>query len=294
MSISIRTAVAGILTPVILGLGACSGEKPEAPASAPVQPAVIEPPPEPQPSATDILREAFNRALPIQPAPDDATLRKYLMGDIVAADDPHFARIPDAVASRSGMYARSQALDAFLNMHAAAKEDGVNLVVVSAFRSFADQRRIWNGKWTGDRLVEGGRLPETVPDPETRAYKILEFSSMPSTSRHHWGTDFDFNNLNNSWFETGEGLRIYEWLTANAASFGFCQVYTAKGPSRPSGYEEEKWHWSYRPLAGPLLAAFPELIGGADITGFEGSETASQIDVITNYVGGVSLACQPD
>ncbi len=64
---------------------------------------------------------------------------------------------------------------------------------------------------------------------------------MPG-ARHHWGTDFDLNALNNAYFNTKDGKRIYDWLTQHAAEFGFCQPYTAKGgpDGRPIGYEEEK------------------------------------------------------
>ena len=49
---------------------------------------------------------------------------------------------------------------------------------------------------------------------------------MPSTSRHHWGTDIDLNSLNNSYFSSGKGLKEYDWLTTNANHYGFYQVYT--------------------------------------------------------------------
>ena len=81
-----------------------------------------------------------------------------------------------------------------------------------------------------------------VPEPVERARMILTYSSMPGTSRHHWGTDMDLNKDNNGYFATGEGLKVYEWLQAHAHEYGFCQPYTPKGPNRPEGYNEEKWH----------------------------------------------------
>ncbi len=38
----------------------------------------------------------------------------------------------------------------------------------------------------------------------------------------------------------GDGLRIYTWLKDHAGEYGYCQVYTEKGPHRQFGYEEEK------------------------------------------------------
>ncbi len=190
------------------------------------------------------------------------------------------------------MYANTQALAAFSKMHDAAAKDGVNLVIISAFRSFKDQKRIWDDKWTGKTLVEGGKLPKTVPDPQARAEKILEFSSMPGTSRHHWGTDFDLNDLNNSYFASGKGREIHDWLTAHGADYGFCQVYSPKGPDRPRGYNREDWHWSYLPVASRYLTAYPTVVGYERLKGFEGAQTAKEIDVIANYVQGINPDCR--
>jgi len=110
---------------------------------------------------------------------------------------------------------------------------------------------------------------------------------MPSTSRHHWGTDMDLNSLDNSFFESGQGLKIYQWLVTHAAEYGFCQPYTSKVEGR-TGYEEEKWHWSYLPLSGFFLEEYKKKVSNKDIKGFNGSEVASSIDVIRNYVQGVA------
>jgi LAS superfamily LD-carboxypeptidase LdcB len=209
-----------------------------------------------------------------------------------ARRDPRFAPVPSRIATREGLYGHNEAVEALTRMADAAQLDGVELRVVSAFRSFEDQTRIWNNKWTGQTRVEGGRLPETIPVPVARALKILEYSAMPGTSRHHWGTDFDFNNLNNAWFETGEGKQVYGWLSANAAAYGFCQTYTAKGPGRPEGYNEERWHWTYVPAAGPMLQQFLQEVGYERLAGFEGADVAREIDILGRYVPGINPACR--
>ncbi|MFM9004881.1 MAG: D-alanyl-D-alanine carboxypeptidase family protein [Flavobacteriales bacterium] len=43
----------------------------------------------------------------------------------------------------------------------------------------------------------------------------MKFSSMPGTSRHHWGTDIDLNSVEPSYFLSGKGLLIYQWLSAH-------------------------------------------------------------------------------
>lgn len=171
-----------------------------------------------------------------------------------------------------------------------AAREGISLKVVSGYRPFDHQKRIWEGKYNGNRPVDGKNLAQVMPDPGERALKILEYSSMPGTSRHHWGTDIDINDLENSYFSSGKGLKEYNWLLKNAPDYGFCQVYTAKNGIR-TGYEEEKWHWSYMPIAKYYLNAYIDNIQYADIMGFAGSQSAAKIEVIRNYVFGIDSEC---
>ena len=110
---------------------------------------------------------------------------------------------------------------------------------------------------------------------------------MPSTSRHHWGTDIDLNNLNNSYFERGVGAKEYQWLKENAKNYGFHQVYTSKENGR-TGYNMEKQHWSYMSLANQYLAFYNSNISYHDITGFKGSEMEEELSVIKEFVNGIS------
>jgi LAS superfamily LD-carboxypeptidase LdcB len=120
---------------------------------------------------------------------------------------------------------------------------------------------------------------------------ILTYSSMPSTSRHHWGTDIDINCVEGKYFESGKGLKEYNWLCENASKFGFCQVYTSKKNSNRTGYEMEKWHWSYLPVASKNLENFNKLIKYSDIKGFKGSNLAPKVKSIENYVNGIDNKC---
>jgi len=58
-----------------------------------------------------------------------------------------------------------------------------------------------------------------------------------------------------------------------------------------SGYEEEKWHWSYLPLARKLTALAKAELKDEDISGFLGAETAPEIKVVERYVLGINPAC---
>ncbi len=224
--------------------------------------------------------------------PADTFGLAYLTGRFDPANHPDFTRIEDQYADRPGLYLRTDAYDAYKKMHAAADSAGIRLVIRSAARNFDYQKDIWERKWSGARrLSSGENAAQAFPDPVLRARKIMEYSAMPGASRHHWGTDIDLNAFNNKYFESGEGLKIFNWLTAHAAAYGFCRPYTAKGAGRPHGYNEEKWHWSYEPVARPLTEEARYYLKDELLTGFSGAEAAPEIGVVEKYVLGVSGAC---
>lgn len=235
---------------------------------------------------------AAEPAAPLEPATSHVAV-KYLIGDIDPSHDPMFAKIPDKFQGGTRVWGHKDAVAAFVRMAEDAEANGYKLKIVSAFRSFSDQKQIWEDKWTGKTLVGGKKLNVSVPDPEARALKVLTYSSMPATSRHHWGTDFDINSVDPKFFNTKDGRHIYDWLVAHASNYGFCQVYSHKGGEgeRATGYEEEKWHWSYLPVAGWYLKQYPIDVGYDHITGFLGSDAASGIEVIKTYVQGINPEC---
>ncbi|MFM7430008.1 MAG: M15 family metallopeptidase [Flammeovirgaceae bacterium] len=214
--------------------------------------------------------------------------KKYLLGQFDETKDSRFVKIDSQYARGSavGKFLRKESYEAFVKMANAAKKEDVILFIISATRNFTSQKSIWENKWNGKTPVEGKNLT-TISDLPERAKMILLYSSMPTTSRHHWGTDMDLNSLDNSYFASGEGLKIYQWLQIHAAEFDFCQPYTSKATGR-SGYEEEKWHWSYLPLSKELLKEYKKQIRYADISGFKGSEVAKKLKVIDSYVDGVA------
>lgn len=203
--------------------------------------------------------------------------KDFVLGKFNYRNDSTFIKISPNHSSKS-IYLNKEVYSAFKKMHNSAKEDGINLIVISGTRNFYEQKSIWERKWDKYKKLK----------PLEKAKKILEYSSMPTTSRHHWGTDLDLNNLNNSYFEYGKGKEEYEWLFKNANDFGFYQVYTNKENGR-IGYNLEKWHWSYLPLASKYLDYYNENITYKDISGFIGSELAEEAKMITEYVNGISI-----
>ncbi len=199
--------------------------------------------------------------------------------------------VPQTLATRTGMLINKEALDAFQQMHNAAMDDGIELKIISAFRDFSHQKRIWENKWNGIQVLSGNIKATEISDPNQRALEILKYSAMPGTSRHHWGTDIDINSLNNTYFENGKGKTEYDWLRENASNFGFCQPYTPRDQRNNKGYEEEKWHWSYMPVAAVYLQIFADSVTYADLQEFDGWETAQQLNAIENYVMAIDINC---
>lgn len=209
----------------------------------------------------------------IQQNPMDKNL---ILGKFDYKTNAFFIEVSRIHASKT-IYLNQEAYSAFCKMYNQAKSDNIDLKIISGTRNFDEQKAIWERKWHKYKNLH----------PINRAKKILKYSSMPTTSRHHWGTDVDLNSLRNSYFDKGQGKKEYEWLVKNANNYGFFQVYTSKKTGR-TGYNLEKWHWSYLPLAKKYLDFYNTTITYKDITDFTGSELAATLNTITNYVNGIS------
>ena len=205
---------------------------------------------------------------------------EYITGKFEPKFHADFVWVDKKYAERDSLLLRKETYEAFKRMYAAAMKEGVQLTIVSATRNFTYQKGIWERKWSD--------LSKKISDPTARARNILQFSSMPGSSRHHWGTDVDLDNLSNAYFEKGKGKLIYDWMKKNASSFGFCQPYTA---GRPTGYNEEKWHWTYMPLSKDFTEFAEKNLKNEQISGFKGAETAMKLDIVKNYVLGINRNC---
>ena len=203
-----------------------------------------------------------------------------LLGHVTPAKDSAFAELPARVSSRKGLFLRTEAHEAYIQMYDAAEKDGVILTALSATRPFSHQASIWNRKW---------KRPQAMGMALERARDILKYSSMPGTSRHHWGTDVDIHSLEPSDFDAGEGAKVVAWLRRHAGQFGFVEVYT-EDDARP-GYQPEAWHWSYLPLSGPFLSAINDANEKGTLPpleGFEGAFVADSLHVLRDYVNGIN------
>ena len=140
-----------------------------------------------------------------------------------------------------------EAADAYIKMKVAAVKDGFELKVVSSYRSFDRQLAIWNRKFEINSK-EG-------MDPLENIKKITEYSTIPGTSRHHWGTEIDLISaqpkvdgdvlLANLFEGEGPYAALKSWMDANANSYGFFLAYPKD--SLRKGFQYEPWHYSFKP-----------------------------------------------
>lgn len=152
---------------------------------------------------------------------------------------------------------RKEAHDAFLEMKAAAAKDGIDIKIVSSYRSFDRQVNIFERKYMNYTDNEGMEPLESID-------KIIEYSTIPGTSRHHWGTEIDI--IDGSGKADGDVLvaekfeqdgpfgKLKAWMDENSEQFGFYLVYTNEPKRR--GFKYEPWHYSYAPLSIPMLTTF--------------------------------------
>ncbi|MDR3238121.1 MAG: M15 family metallopeptidase [Spirochaetia bacterium] len=221
-------------------------------------------------------------------------VEQYVTGRFVIQKHNLFVKLSDTKipCDNKTHYLRKEAAEALERLVADFQKEhpGVPVWVASSTRSFYDQKSIWEAKWNGQRLVDGKKLNESEKDPVKRARIILKFSSMPGSSRHHWGTDVDFNVLTNSYYETGAGKTFYSWMSGSASKYGFHQPYTK---NRDKGYEEEKWHWSYTPLSKIFLEDWNKLF---DSMNFSRAGTFAGAEVVwklaPEYVNAVNDECK--
>lgn|SRR5690554_4187206 len=159
----------------------------------------------------------------------------------------------------TGFQIRKDAFDAFTKMQNAALKDNISIEVVSSYRNFDHQNRIWERKYK-ENTQQG-------LSPEEAIQKIIEYSTIPGTSRHHWGTDMDLIDgnvvrpksvLSPGHFEdNGNFVKFKKWMDEHCRDFGFYLVYTNK-PER-KGFKYEPWHYSYKPLSCNYLQAYKKL-----------------------------------
>ena len=125
--------------------------------------------------------------------------------------------------NKAGMKIRPEAYSALNEMAQAALNDGIRLLVSSAYRSYSYQENLFNHYVNVDGLEEAERE-----------------SARPGTSQHQLGTAVDFGSISDDFDKTQMG----QWIYKNAADYGWSLSFP-KGYEDVTGYRWECWHFRY-------------------------------------------------
>jgi D-alanyl-D-alanine carboxypeptidase len=115
---------------------------------------------------------------------------------------------------------------AWREMKSSAAEAGVQLLLVSGFRSIRHQAELIRRKLAAGQSIE----------------KILAVNAAPGFSEHHTGRAVDIATPRTRPLTAEfEVSAAFAWLQENARAFGFRMPY---GRGNRFGFEYEPWHWS--------------------------------------------------
>jgi len=113
-------------------------------------------------------------------------------------------------------------------MQNAARDHGIELLLVSAFRSLDYQCELFQKK-----LSKGQPLDE-----------ILKVNAAPGFSEHHTGRALDLTTANvEPLTEDFENTKAFLWLQAHASEYDFSLSFPRENPF---GIIYEPWHWACR------------------------------------------------
>lgn len=112
---------------------------------------------------------------------------------------------------------------AFNELKSDATSIGLNIYASSGYRSYTDQKYIYNNYVK----IDGKKQADT-------------YSARAGHSEHQTGLAIDLNTINSSFANTSES----KWLKENCYKYGFIIRYP-KGKEKITGYTYEPWHIRY-------------------------------------------------
>ena len=135
-------------------------------------------------------------------------------------------------------YLDVRAADYIERMIDAAKEDGVDLLVVSAYRTIEYQQQNFD-KSVQDRVDRGMSYDDAYAD-------TLAEVALPGESEHNAGLALDimceeYQSMDDDGFENTDA---FKWLDKHAAEYGFILRYP-KGKQDITGIIYEPWHYRF-------------------------------------------------
>lgn len=148
----------------------------------------------------------------------------------------HFAyeEAPDselvAMTADGRLKLRPAAAEKFQQMKDDAQRDGVNLTLISGFRTIEEQQYLFFE-------VKEQRAQDTT--------KRAEVSAPPRYSEHHTGYAIDIGDGNvpaTNLSQNFENTAAFQWLQNNAARYSFELSFPK---DNPQGIAYEPWHWRF-------------------------------------------------
>lgn len=118
------------------------------------------------------------------------------------------------------------------DMIQSASKDGINLQIVSSYRSDEKQTSLYN-----QQVKTEQKKGLDLSAAQDEAKKTV---AKPGTSEHQIGLAVDFNNLTDKFTDTKE----YAWLQQHASEYGFIQRYSRE-KSDITGVINEPWHYRF-------------------------------------------------
>jgi D-alanyl-D-alanine carboxypeptidase len=133
--------------------------------------------------------------------------------------------------TKSGLYVRNIMITDLQNMTTEIKNQGIDIAVLSAYRSYQTQQSTYN-YWVN---YNGGNTDA--------ADKV---SARPGHSQHQLGTAVDFTSseIGDALGTQFENTQASRWLTQNAWKYGFALSFP-KGWEHETGFNYEPWHYRY-------------------------------------------------
>lgn len=145
---------------------------------------------------------------------------------------PRYKEAAELIDAGLDMFDRPQKMTAAANeawqlMRQAAAGDGVELKLVSAYRSVDYQCELIQAKLADGRSIDD----------------ILKVNAIPGHSEHHTGCALDLHcGDGDPLTEDFETTVAFSWLSNNAHRFGFRLSYPR---DNAEGIDYEPWHWCF-------------------------------------------------
>lgn len=128
----------------------------------------------------------------------------------------------------------AKAVDSLNQLLKDARDEGLTLYVISAFRATSKQESLYNAE------VERQKAAHPEYSEEEAKAAAGKNVAIPGTSEHQLGLAVDFNSVETSFENTAE----FKWLKENAEKYGFVNRYP-KDKVAITGINYEPWHYRY-------------------------------------------------